>query len=167
MSCAFFKQLPPNPTTAQIRNALIDSILRAKQASMLSFRRRVAESLLRNDDKLVRNIEKVYTYHSRDLRFLIDDLFADDKELLQKVDYISEHPEIIHLTPEELKNGFYPMGYVYALYWFAVTDTEADANTCEMLNRWHYEAIDAMWDELTTELGCERPALKYPTTLTA
>ena len=163
MPCIFFNQLPPNPTADQIRNALIDSILRAKQTSMQFFKRRTAEILLRQDNNVAKAIETVYAHHSRDLCFLIDDLFADDEALFQKVDYIYEHPEIIHLTPEDLKSGFYPMGYVYALYWFAVTDTEADAKTCAMLNRWHYEAIDAMWDELTTELGCERPAIKYPT----
>lgn len=161
--CLFFNSLPTNPSIDQIDKALIAAVITAQQNAMPKFKRTISSSLFKNsvssDDDA---IETCYIFHTSNIIWALEDLFEGDATIKERLESIFDKPEVAHLDHEMLDKGFYHMGFIYAMFWYAITGTVANPSTCVSLNHLHAEEIEKTLHELDDELsgnsGQSKPA---------
>lgn len=158
MACPFFDNLPANPNISQINDALLAAVVTAQQNAMPAFKRRLKADFIRsggnssNDD-----IELCYIRHTSDIAYAVENLFEGDNRIKDRIGQIFDNPEIAMLDAEMLEKGTYHMGFIYAIYWYAITETVADPSVCVALNHAHAEAIQTALEELSYELEGKKP----------
>lgn len=165
MSCPFFDNLPANPNVNQINEALLAAVVTAQQNAMPAFKRRIKEKFIRSNLNPTDNdIKLCYVWHTGDIAYAVEDLFAGDSRIKERIGQIFDNPEIANLDAEMLEEGFYHMGFIYAMYWYAITETVADPSVCVALNHAHAEAIQTALEELSYELEGKQPPRKKANT---
>ena len=152
--CPFFNGLPDNPSVDQIDKALISAVITAQRNAMPKFKRTIASSFIKDivtsDGEAV---EIAYIQHTSNIIWALEDLFEGDATIKERLDSIFDNPEKAHLDSEMLDRGFYHMGFIYAMFWYAITGTVANPNTCVSLNHLHAEEIEKTLHELDRELS--------------
>lgn len=165
MSCPFFDNLPANPNINQINEALLSAVVTAQQNAMPAFKRRIKEKFIRfNQNPSDDDIKLCYIFHTSDIAYAVEDLFVGDSRVKERIGQVFDNPEIANLDSEMLENGFYHMGFIYAMYWYAITETVADPSVCVALNHAHAEAIQTALEELSYELEGKHLPRKKTTT---
>lgn len=165
MACPFFDNLPSNPNVNQINEALLAAVVTAQQNAIPAFKRRIKSEFVRsNGNPSDDAIELCYIRHTSDIAYAVEDLFTGDSRIKERIGQIFDNPEIANLDAEMLEDGFYHMGFVYAMYWYAITETVADPSVCVSLNHAHAEAIQTALEELSYELEGKQPPRKKANT---
>ncbi len=162
-NCPFFNSLPANPSIDQIDKALIAAVITAQQNAMPKFKRTILSSFIKSSvvsDESA--IEIGYIQHTSNIIWALEDLFEGNTTIKERLESIFDKPEMAHLDHETLDKGFYHMGFIYAMFWYAITGTVANPSTCVSLNHLHAEEIEKTLHELDDELsgnsGQSKPA---------
>lgn len=150
----FFENLPQHPNAEQIKETLTAAVVATQQEAMPAFKRRIKSAMIRaNGNPSNAAVLNALIYHTSDIVCGVEELFADEPEILDRYKQVFDTPEIAGLDPELLDTGFYHMGNVYAMFWYGITGTAAEPHICVALNHIHADAIDQALAELSDDLS--------------